>query len=546
MPTNYSYTCVEENALIEEIRANESAPPTVCVNEGATIDGLVVLSIETRNNLGATVNPTVSDDFTAGYDVASHWINTVTRHTFECAEPSVDGAVWKQVNTYTNFDGVVSPNASGSDYSSIAAAFQDGRMSVFVKNGVYYETQDIVVPDRGQMLGETPGLVIVVLIGLASVRVDGSDGVRETAGTVSIAKNSAVVTGTGTSFTNLSAAHFISLGNNYFEIASIESDTSLTLTKTFVGNSIVANSYVAQAMLTGIYVSNFVFMHSASTGLLIQNTRHSGFENITVSECETNIQVNYSGDMGFRNVISVESNGPGFVLDNTVDILCDTLNIFNGNDVGIRVSNSYSLVLNGCSSTCNSTDGFCLINSRNINLTDCISLFNGCGINGETSCSHLMIAGTSVENNNGGINLRSVNSTIRGCIVGNNGQTGVDLGMGDSLVACQIHGHTVGVVCNQDNCTMNSNRVNDNDCGALVRSNNCVISSNHFQTGSTAIWITGVDSVVTSNRITDYHTGLELSTASDGILASLNHCRGCTTAVTGYTATNSLVNNLLS
>lgn len=51
----------------------------------------------TRHNLGATADPTGSDDSTAHYSKGSLWVNTVTAAIFMCADPTATVAIWRDI-----------------------------------------------------------------------------------------------------------------------------------------------------------------------------------------------------------------------------------------------------------------------------------------------------------------------------------------------------------------------------------------------------------------------------------------------------------------
>lgn len=63
------------------------------------------LSIEPRDNLSATTNPTVNDDTADGYQVGSLWRNTSAGTAWQCFDNTATAAVWKEVG-----------GASGSNY----------------------------------------------------------------------------------------------------------------------------------------------------------------------------------------------------------------------------------------------------------------------------------------------------------------------------------------------------------------------------------------------------------------------------------------------
>lgn len=50
-----------------------------------------------NNKFDATTSPGVTDDSSAGYQIASRWINTTSKHEFVCVDSTVGAAVWKQI-----------------------------------------------------------------------------------------------------------------------------------------------------------------------------------------------------------------------------------------------------------------------------------------------------------------------------------------------------------------------------------------------------------------------------------------------------------------
>lgn len=47
-----------------------------------------------KQNLSASVDPTITDDSAAGYSVGSIWVNTSTPETLICTDATVGAAVW--------------------------------------------------------------------------------------------------------------------------------------------------------------------------------------------------------------------------------------------------------------------------------------------------------------------------------------------------------------------------------------------------------------------------------------------------------------------
>jgi hypothetical protein len=53
-----------------------------------------ITQLDILHNLGATVDPTVSDDDTAGYSVGSVWLNTTAGRGYRCFDDATGAAVW--------------------------------------------------------------------------------------------------------------------------------------------------------------------------------------------------------------------------------------------------------------------------------------------------------------------------------------------------------------------------------------------------------------------------------------------------------------------
>lgn len=75
------------------------------------------------SNLTATVNPSVNDDVTLGYEVGSVWVNTITNIYFVCSHDATAAAVWTPVLPVGTTAGTV---AAGND-SRITGALQTGQ-----------------------------------------------------------------------------------------------------------------------------------------------------------------------------------------------------------------------------------------------------------------------------------------------------------------------------------------------------------------------------------------------------------------------------------
>lgn len=54
-----------------------------------------------KHNLSALVNPSVTDDVNADYQIGSRWVNTATNEEYVCADNAAGAAVWEHTTTAT-------------------------------------------------------------------------------------------------------------------------------------------------------------------------------------------------------------------------------------------------------------------------------------------------------------------------------------------------------------------------------------------------------------------------------------------------------------
>lgn len=87
----------------------------ICVDAsiGAAIWNQTSGSAGTLNNISATIDPTATDDYSAGYSTGSIWVNTVSAQTYLCVDPTIGAAVWTLTSgTIQTIDNV---NAASTD-----------------------------------------------------------------------------------------------------------------------------------------------------------------------------------------------------------------------------------------------------------------------------------------------------------------------------------------------------------------------------------------------------------------------------------------------
>lgn len=457
---------------------------------------------------------------------------------------------------------VVSPINSfyPSDYTSIAAAFAAGAVSVFAKAGVYIETADIVIPDRGQLIGEAPGKTIIVLAAGNSIVSDGSGGVVEMGGTVSIANNSTAIVGTGTTFTNLSPGNFISLGTNFYTIASITDDTHLTLADVYVGAAITDSAYCAQPMNTAVRIAQLSVTGSSTYGIRLRGVRHGSMYAVGVANCNPCVEYDHCSDMAVLAVIPQYSAGVGMYIKDSISMSMNIVNAFNNTSHGIEISGkSVNVVLN--SGACENNNG-CGVNilspSSLVNMTDCIAKNNNShGIQIATGVTCCTINNTEIVSNNGmGLNSAAINSVVSASTIGQNTSHGMSIGLntiadGNKILYNGGHGVNVtgdyvkvsdsiignntsnGVNVSANYVVINGNTITNNLNGVYANnSTNCVVTGNTFKDDvDTGLELDGtsVDAVITGNTIDACDYCVMLSSGSDRAIINSNHIGDATT-----------------
>ncbi len=440
-------------------------------------------------------------------------------------------------NTSKYFDAIVDSKYTG-DYTSIAAAFAAGNTSVYVRDGMYIETQDINIPDGGQIYGESQGNVQIILAAGNSIKVDGSGGVKEDTGTVSVVNGSNTVTGSGTTFTNLSAEQFILLGTNFYKIISIESDTSLKLEDTYQGNNLTGMNLLAQAMYTGIKITNIIIYGSASYGLFCRGMRHSSLKGVAILGCSPNMYIQDSGDFSIYEFICGSSNGVGLTLDNCYSILNDTLDIYNSSSHGIELKTyNVSNIFDSCSSSNNGGHGLCLLDTvKDLNITENVIKSNvGKGIYSATTASQIIVNGCTVISNGGvGVDLEGTSNIISNNIIEYNGKCGIEGGNDCTISSNQIKGNTedgihynIGI----DHGTITGNRITDNGFNGInMLANGAVVTGNCIRNNTLdGIAVNGSNNNVSSNNISGCANGITISATSVETIVSNNQIINNTT-----------------
>lgn len=508
------------------------------------------------------------NDDVGGYTIRSSAVNTVNNNKYSCIISTTGNAIWIQDNVYetpfTEYDGIVSTTGEFKTYPLLSAAIADGKKKIFVRSGVYVESSQIVIPSGTTIDGARASDTIVVFEGLTipALYADGNGGIQETTGTVSITQNTNTVTGAGTTFTNLAPGDRIFIEGIFYRISLVSSDTILTISEFYRGNTLAGASYIGTRFFPGFRMSEFTIINSTTTPCTSSGIYFKGLEglilkNMFVTRFVDNIVLERCLLVKIDTLSSRASTGVGVTFIDVIQSEVDTLGIVNntsngftvtGNTVGMTLTNVFSnsnggsgIYFNGISSA-NKLVGCSAKNNvgPGYQISSGVSylIFDGCESYGNSigaeafgsklsfsSCAFMMNAGD-------GIQMTSECAMNTSSIAGN-GANGVNIIDGENYTidSNTIYGNTTNgilVTGTLSGVTISTNTIYSNGARGVSIENlnpgDIVLSANVVKGNATdGIYITPDNSIISNCRVTGNTTGVSIAaSANDTIISSCN------------------------
>jgi hypothetical protein len=190
---------------------------------------------------------------------------------------------------YGVYDAVVESSGNGT-YPNIKSAVDDiikaGGGKIIIKNGTYVLDSNIMLSSNISIEGES---LDGVIIDCNNFEIATDYEALYSTGTLSATHDSNIFTGDGTLWlSNLSAGDYVFLGDNPFEISSVDSDTQLTLIETYFGRSVSTYSYMAGTFSKNISLKNLTTKNNnenSDNAINIANVINSEIDNIKVEDC---------------------------------------------------------------------------------------------------------------------------------------------------------------------------------------------------------------------------------------------------------------------
>ena len=325
---------------------------------------------------------------------------------------------------------------------------------VFIKAGTYNLTDVLTLYSNIELEGEGPGLTILNFTGAAkNIQIVGE--VRTPIlDTYGIPQNSKTVTGVNSDFlTSVFPGDWMILYTAWYKIASVDSDTELTLEDTYRGPTLILQED------PGIVVFK---ENVALRNFTVQGANNGNY--ITSS----GVYSTYAAFLNIENVITRDNESYGFCLDYNWQGSCkNTQGIGNGFS-GFQDSNCRGFSYEGCLAYGNEDDGFMLQTGSAVPaaITDCDSIMNGQhGFNVNFGHKYSLKGCNAYRNQVDGFRLYGGSFVkILGCHSEKNEEVGIDIEGGASPATFSvIVGNTVV------NNTVDS--IRDNGTNSIVEHN---------------------------------------------------------------------------
>ena len=279
------------------------------------------------------------------------------------------------------YKAVVSANKGDGTFLSIQEAIDEvndfGGGEVFLKNGTYTLNNDLTLYSKVSLIGESFGGVVIVFAGAYSLKGTGSS--IYSTGTVSITKGSTALTGLNTLWlANVTTSHKIVLSKFPYDIASVDSDTGITLSSKYAGATLSDATYVSAVYISGNKVENLIISGSSTHGvnfsyvdlplLYFVYASAVGGNGFRFTNClRTSLELCIADGCGSSGIYAANTyllNGDRAILTNNAS------HGFEGDDVA-------NMIFVSSPSDNNTTNGFNIINSTKYTLDVCEGARNG-------------------------------------------------------------------------------------------------------------------------------------------------------------------------
>lgn len=333
--------------------------------------------------------------------------------------------------------------AGNGDYTSLNAAITAGKKNIFIRNGTYTLSSSLNISSNTTIIGEsTDGVIIDIDSNNYFFNILGSSSTYSV-GTISINNSTTALTGIGTSWDgNVTADHYVDINGVLYEIASVNTDTSITLVDTYRGNTMTSIDYFAFIPKINIQISNLTIINGGNISVMF------------IGQCD---------DIYIHNIVFGGGNGLGVTIGSA------TIPVYGVTFENNIISNFTQGMLAGGSAS----------NSNILN-----NYIYNCGVNG-------MTLGTEAK----AFNI--INNLIVNCEIG--------IGFGPSVISSLISNNII-TNCNVYGINISETTAIDNLIIGNIIKNNGDDAPDNIYIGSNDLNIIKNNTGVTVNEEQDYKT----------------------------------------
>ena len=322
----------------------------------------------------------------------------------------------------------------GSIQQAIDSLNERGGGKVFLAAGIHTINAALTGYTGVDLIGENQSTTIIDFNSTAANLSFTGTSVYST-GTITSITSGINVTGSGTSWlANVTTDHQIFIGNTWYKIGAVLTDTTLTLSEGYQGNATLPGAaYRASKIILDVDVQDITFKNSTGTALVATDCRNFRPENLKfVSNNKGFVFTNISEFLSDRGLTVVSSTSNGGEITNARICNFHALSLASNGGHGIALNNYTTGVISESSAASNTTDGF--------NLTSCTDLVmgpiessanGGQGMELVSGNDNIIIGGGSIFNANTSdaikLTATSDNCKIYASKIANNGGYGVNV-----------------------------------------------------------------------------------------------------------------------
>lgn len=325
----------------------------------------------------------------------------------------------------------VAVGIGNSIQDAINAMHSAGGGKVFLGAGTHIVTTPLAGYTGVDIEGENQSTTIIDFNSTsANLSFAGTD--VYTTGTITSISGGVNVTGSSTSWlTNVTTDHQIFIGNTWYKIAVVLTDTTLTLAEGYQGNATLPGAaYRAAKIQRDVDIKDITLKSSTGTALVATDCRNFSLKNVKLDTNNKGFVFTNVSEFISEQILSVSNTSNGGELTNTR--LCNLYNLAtpgNGGH-GFVLNNVETGVIMESSSNSNTSDGYNLTSCSNLVMSPVEASSNGGqGVELVSGNNNISINGIMNANTSDGIKLTATsdNCKISGCKITNNGGYGVNV-----------------------------------------------------------------------------------------------------------------------